>query len=230
MRTVLLRFYEELCDYLPEGKKKCAFRCRFEGAVTVAALLRAIGVPLCDVDLIVMNGVSADPAQTVRDGERISVYPVFESIDIYQVSRVRSEPLRRPRFVAGPGLKRLAACLRLLGFDTLVLAPESEGDIVGLAEVEKRILLCRHEEQTRAATRVLVITAASPRLQAAEVLRRLDLRRLVRPFGRCPRCNAHLQPVRSTFSCAVCGKSYRDGERLHRILARTGSVMTRPPT
>ncbi|MBP1596953.1 MAG: hypothetical protein H6Q05_2330 [Acidobacteria bacterium] len=228
MNTVLLRFYEELNDHLPEDKRKRAFECRFEGAATVATLLHAVGIPLCEVDLILWNGESVDPGQQVRDGDRIAAYPVFESIDVQGVSRVRWEPLRRPRFVAGPGLQRLAARLRMLGFDTLSWPQEPAEDLVRLAEAEKRILLRTDNRQTRAVARALVLSGKVPRLQAAEVLQRLDLCRLIRLPGRCPRCNTRLRPEGRVFTCGSCGTSYRNSERLRRSLADIGALQARP--
>ncbi len=55
----------------------------------------------------------------LRAGERMAVYPVWESLDITSVTRLRERPLRRSRFVADVHLGKLARLLRLLGFDTL---------------------------------------------------------------------------------------------------------------
>ena len=95
---------------------------RFDGRPAVKDLIEALGVPHTEVDLILANGESVDFAYGVRDGDRISVYPVFESLDIGPVVRVRPEPLRETRFVCDTHLGRLAAYLRMLGFDTLLRA------------------------------------------------------------------------------------------------------------
>ena len=63
------------------------------------------------------NGQPVDFAYPVRDGDRVSVYPVFESLDISSVSRVRPAPLRGLRFLLDVHLGRLAAYLRMAGFD-----------------------------------------------------------------------------------------------------------------
>ena len=55
----------------------------------------------------------------VRDGDRIAVYPVFESLDVGPVQRLRRIPLRRTAFILDVHLGKLARLLRLLGFDTL---------------------------------------------------------------------------------------------------------------
>ena len=40
-------------------------------------------------------------------GDRVSVYPVFESIDITPVLKVRPQPLREPRFILDTHLGKL---------------------------------------------------------------------------------------------------------------------------
>jgi hypothetical protein len=67
-----------------------------------------MGVPHTEVDLILVNGESVDFAYRVRDGDRISVYPVFEALDIAAVTRLRPEPLREVRSVLDVHLGRLA--------------------------------------------------------------------------------------------------------------------------
>ena len=41
-----------------------------------------------DVDLIIANGESVDFCYAVRQGDRISVYPVFRSIDISPLKKL----------------------------------------------------------------------------------------------------------------------------------------------
>ena len=75
------------------------------------------------IEALLVNGESVDFAHLVDDGDRISVYPVFESIDITSLLRVRARPLRRLRFVLDVHLVRLAAYLRMLGFDSADARP-----------------------------------------------------------------------------------------------------------
>jgi uncharacterized protein with PIN domain len=216
MKIVLLRFYEELNDYLPEDKKKCDFAVCFDGEVTVARLLFAVGVPVSKVDLILCAGESVSPGYIVRDGDRIGIYPVFESLDVKGIARVREEPLREPRFVVGPGLERLAAYLRMLGFDTRTgTGPEPQAAAV-TAEAERRILLTRDCIPGQS-SRAFRVRGIRPRRQAAEVLVRLDLYRLITPLSRCPRCNVKLSRAGGLLRCEACGRIDRDGSHLRRM-------------
>lgn len=77
---ITLRFYEELNDHLTSERRKVPFAYRFCDGRTVAELLRELGVPCDAVELVLANGESVDFTYSVRDGDRISVYPVFESL------------------------------------------------------------------------------------------------------------------------------------------------------
>jgi hypothetical protein len=88
------RFYEELNDFLPADKRKIAFPYKFSGSPSVKDVIEAIGVPHTEVDLILINGNSVKFDHKLSYGDYISVYPVFESLDISNVTRLRPKPLR----------------------------------------------------------------------------------------------------------------------------------------
>jgi uncharacterized protein with PIN domain len=205
VKSIVLRVYEELNVHLPEAKRKRGFVCRFEGVITVATLLGAIGIPLDEVDLILRNGESVKPETVVQDCDRISVYPVFEALDLGATTLVRSKPLRTPRFVTGPDLRRLAGRLRMLGFDSLACMMQSEA--AETARTEHRILLVQREVLP-GVSHMLRIRATRSRLQAAEVLEKLDLKMRIVPFGRCPRCNALTIAKDTGRFCQRCGRAY----------------------
>ena len=190
MKQAWLRFYEELNDYLPDDKKKRPWACRFEGEVSIAILLRATGVSIDEVDLILRNGESINPSDAVSGGDRISMYPVFELLDIKNATRVREEPLRRPCFLAGPGLERLASHLCNLGFDVRDGSKLSVQDLVKAAETEKRIFLTRADCPAPAVSRAYCVRSRNPRLQVEEVLARFDLHRLITSSRPPPRFSA----------------------------------------
>lgn len=122
------------------------------------------------------------------------MYPVFESLDISPVSRVRPEPLRRPRFVLDGHLGRLAAYLRLLGFDAFYERNLPDEVLARISSKERRILLTRDRGLLKRSqvTHGYLVRETEPRRQLAEVLDRFDLWRAARPFSRCLRCNGEL--------------------------------------
>jgi len=80
--TAEFRFYEELNDHLPPHRRKRAFTVEFQGSPAAGDLIAALGVPLAEVDLLLIDGESCDLARRLRGGERVAVYPVFERLDI----------------------------------------------------------------------------------------------------------------------------------------------------
>lgn len=197
-QKVYLRFYEELNDYLPREKRKVFFPHRFENGSTVEDVLKTFGVPLEAIDLVLINGHSVDFFQRLNNGDRISIYPVFEAFDIGPEMKVRTRPLRRPRFALDIRMGRLAAYLRMLGFDTLYDKDYKYKDLITLSQEQERILLSKDPSlvQQDRLSRAYLMRSTTPRQQLAEVLSHFDLFALVRPLGRCICCNTPLEPVR----------------------------------
>jgi uncharacterized protein len=197
MNRASFRFYAELNDFLPPDRRAAAFVHAFDGSPSIKDLIEALGVPHTEVDLILVNGESVEFAYRVREGDRISVYPVFESLDITPLVRVRPRPLRETRFVLDTHLGRLAAYLRLLGFDTLYRNDTPDDVLAGISSSEGRILLTRDRGLLKRSqvTHGYCVRETDPRRQLAEVVRRFDLSRSIVPFQRCMCCNGVLQPV-----------------------------------
>ena len=113
MKQAHFRFYGELNDLLPLPKRREGFVHTFKTTASVEDAIEALGVPHTEVDLILVNGESAGFSYLVRDGDRISVYPVFRSLDVSPLTRVRPRFEGEIRFVLDTHLGRLAAYLRM---------------------------------------------------------------------------------------------------------------------
>jgi uncharacterized protein with PIN domain len=193
-------------------------------------MIEALGVPHTEVELILVNGESADFSRQLEDGDRVAVYPGFESMDVTPLLRVRDTPLRETRFVADAHLGGLAHMLRMLGFDTLYDNHYHDDAIVAIAEQDGRIVLTRDREllKRRAVTHGCYVHALKSEQQLREIVERLDLARSARPFTLCLHCNALLRPVDKAsvldrlpprvqehydrFStCDACGRVYWEG-------------------
>jgi hypothetical protein len=177
MSQLHLRFYAELNEHLRPERRQTSILHAFRGAPSVKAVIEALGVPHAAVDLILVNGESVDFSHLVKDGDRVSVYPVFESLDIAPVARLRPRPLRRPRFVLDGGLSRLGRCLRMLGFDALCPEGAAGEELARISALESRILLTRDRGplERGLVTHGYWVRESKLRLQALEVLRRFDL-------------------------------------------------------
>jgi uncharacterized protein with PIN domain/sulfur carrier protein ThiS len=244
MAEVMLRFYEELNDFLVPALRKTDILHDCNRRTSVKDMIESFGVPHTEVDLILVNGVSVDFSHIVKAGDRISVYPVFEAVDISPVIRLRPAPLRTPRFVVDANLGRLARYLRLLGFDCRYGNDLTDSEVARLSVEESRMVLTRDRAllQQRIITHGYFVRADLPREQVREVLARMDLYRLVRPFTRCTRCNGvleavdkrtvmdELQPKTRKYyeefrRCPECGQVYWKGshfERAERLVAAIG--------
>jgi sulfur carrier protein ThiS len=176
MSEAEFRFYEELNDHLPLGRRKRSFVHQFSGRTPVAELIRALGVPLLEVELILVNGDSVAGDHLVSDGDRVSVYPVFEAFDVAPLVRLRPGPLRRIRFVVDADLGGLGRLLHHHGFDTVAFGDGREsGD--HSATRDGRILLTRKASQLKGhdVTHGLLVRARDPQEQLDEVIERLHL-------------------------------------------------------
>jgi len=222
MREAEFRFYEELNDFLPPARRKRSFTRAFLGTPAVKDLIEACGVPHAEVDLVLVDGESVPFTHRLRGGERVSVYPLFESLDITGLTRLRPRPLREPAFILDVHLGRLARRLRLLGFDSRYERDFADRRIVELAARERRIILTRDVGilKYREVTRGYWVRSTDPAEQVGEVVARFDLRRAARPFSRCLACNGRLQPVPKE---AIRDRLPPAARRRHNDFRRCGS-------
>jgi hypothetical protein len=146
MVTASFRFYEDLNDFLAPDRRRREFSVSCARAATTKHMIEALGVPHTEVELILVNGASVGFDRILCDGDRVSVYPKFESFDVTSLLRVRAAPLRVTRFVADAHLGGLAHLLRMMGFDTLYRNSFGDDEIVALATTEDRIILTRDLE------------------------------------------------------------------------------------
>lgn len=119
MTRATFRFYEELNDFLPAERRRQSFTCECARGATVKHMIEALGIPHTEVELVLLNGESVGLERVIFDGDRLAVYPKFETLDISPLLKVRAQPLRVLRFVADAHLGGLANLLRMSGFDTL---------------------------------------------------------------------------------------------------------------
>lgn len=249
------RFYAELNDFLPRERRQQGFGYRCARAATVKNAIEALGIPHTEVELILANGESVDFSRLMREGDRISIYPKFEALDIAPLLRVREQPLCRMRFVADAHLGGLARLLRMLGFDTLFRNDYMDSEVRAISIVEGRVLLTRDREllKHRGITHGCFVHALRPEEQLREIAERLQLASCARPFSLCLHCNLPLVPMDKDaiaerlpprvatayerFSwCEGCDRVYWEGshwqrmrELLDGVLAPRGPSQTSTP-
>lgn len=194
------RFYEELNDFLAPARRYRDFELPCTDGASLKHVIEAVGVPHTEIELILINGVSVGFAARLQPGDRVAVYPKFESLDIGPLLRLRPQPLRITRFVADAHLGGLARLLRMAGFDTLYDNHFDDAEIAQLAADDSRIVLSRDRAllKRRSITHGCYVHALKPLAQLVEILVRLDLTARVQPLSLCLECNAPLQPVAKT--------------------------------
>jgi len=246
--TVELRFYEELNAFLAPELRKRSYRIACHGGGrSVKDLIESQGVPHTEIDLILANGKSVGFDYRVCPGDRVSVYPVFESLDISAVSRLGRPTLRQCRFVADVHLGKLVRRLRLLGFDCLYDQTWDDRILATISADQNRVLLTRDLGLLKRAvvTHGIFLRSDDAESQLQQVMDRLDLRDRIQPMSRCLRCNGALAPApketvrrnvpQRTFArvddylrCGNCGKVYWRGAHWAKLQqfvdrARTGT-------
>lgn len=196
-RQVEVRCYEELNWFLPPELRKHPFPWPLQRGQTVKSLVESLGIPHTEVDLVLVGGRSVGFAHRLADGDRLSVYPVFESLDIAGASRVRPRPLRQVRFVLDVHLGRLARLLRLAGFDSLYDNRWEDRTLSRLSRREGRILLTRDRGllMRSEVTHGYCVRSPHPPAQLGEVIARFDLGRRLSPFSLCLVCNRALEAL-----------------------------------
>ncbi len=173
----VFRFYEELNDYLPEEKKKVFFAYNFKGSPSVRDVIESIGIPHAEIDLILANSKSVEFSYSLKDGDIVSIYPVFETLDISNVTHLRKKPLREPKFILNSHLEKLTGYLQKIGFDTFYRECYKNNEIIKIAVREGRIILTQNPKilKNREFTHGYFIRSKSPEKQLNEVIDYFDL-------------------------------------------------------
>jgi len=244
MSHVQLRFYAELNDFLRDAQKKTRFKHELNRRTSVKDLIESLGVPHTEVEVILANGKSVDFSYIVKQQDDLSIYPMFESVDITPVLKLRDAPLRDTRFVLDCHLGRLARYLRQLGFDTLYRNDYADDELAHTSASEHRILLTRDRSLLKRSiiTHGYFVREFNPRKQLDEVIRRFDLRNQIIPFGRCTRCNGMVEAVNKKtiehllepktrryfddfWQCTGCGQVYWEGSHVKHMIKLTDEVL-----
>ena len=194
---VTVRLYASLNDFLPPPRRQASVDVSCAERTTVKDLLERLGVPHTEVDLLLVDGEPVGFEHHVQAGDRVAAYPRFHSIDVEPVTRVRPRLLDAVRFVLDGHLGRLAAFLRLAGFDTAYLRDADDPELALASAREHRILLTRDVGLLKRGlvTHGYWMRETAPPRQLAEVFERFGLQPLARPFTRCMRCNGRLRAV-----------------------------------
>lgn len=245
-----IHFYRELNDFLPEQQRNTDFLYESRQPRSVKDLIEAIGVPHTEVDLIIVNQQSVDFNYLVQHGDHISLYPVLKASKLQQLSvtpliHCQPKALDRPCFVLDVHLGRLAAYLRMLGFDSLYRNDYDDPTLAKISADENRILLTcdRLLLMRKQVVYGYFVRARQPRQQLLEVVARYDLYETQKPFSRCMHCNGKTHQVSKEeikehllentekyydtfYQCLSCNKVYWQGSHYQKMKALVEKIKT----
>lgn len=232
---ITLRFYEELNDFLPAHKKKVPFVAVVKGNPAVKDVIESFNVPHTEIDLVLVNGIPKAFDYKIQDGDFISVFPVFELLNISRLKK-SEKSLRITKFILDVHLGKLARYLRFLGFDTYYRNDLDDDEIIRRSVSEQRIILTRDKGilKNGSVTHGYYVRNQKPRRQLQEIIDKFDLREEIKPFSRCSCCNGMIKKVTKQsvisrlkpltikhfdefYQCTECKNVYWEGSHFEKL-------------
>jgi uncharacterized protein with PIN domain/sulfur carrier protein ThiS len=235
---VTVRLYAELNDFVTAERRQTRFDVECADGTAVKDVIESAGVPHPEVAFLLVNGEPSPFERRLSHGHRVSAYPAFASLPVPgHLTTLRASSGDEPRFLLDVHLSRLAALLRLAGFDAPCPPGADDLSLAVISAGEGRILLTRDVALLKRSiiAQGYWVRHTAPPKQLGEVFRRFNLPLSMRPFSRCMRCNGLLRgiprgeaeplvPPRS-FACCdefrrcdACGRVYWRGSHVTRLL------------
>lgn len=232
-------FFHELNDFLPRSKREKSIKLSQKMARSIKDLIESMGIPHTEVGNIKLDGVLVDSSRKVSTSVRIEVYP-FSIQDLRSDDHPHSNEVR---FLGDVHLGSLVRKLRLLGLDTVYNNKWTDLELASISAEEDRMLLTRdrHLLMRKIIKQGLYIRSTDPGMQVSEVLNRLRLKEICKPFTRCLICNGLLISLdkhtdlfqsnrekippkvqawcRNYSICRLCGKIYWKGSHFTKLQA-----------
>ena len=223
---VRFRFHTELNDFLALQKRDTEFEHVAGATDSIKHVIESLGVPHTEIGLITVNGNIVCSSKRLAEGDHVHVFPHTTPVI-----------LERPQFVIDGHLGRLAAYLRMLGFDTWYDRYAHDALLAAIASGEQRFLLTRDVGllKRREVEAGYCVRSDKPHDQLREVSNRFALHSQFMPFCRCMDCNGrlsliskeevidllppHTRETKTAFSrCLQCGKVFWRGSHHARML------------
>jgi uncharacterized protein len=248
MSRASFRFYGETNDFLPPAHRETSFHHSFNWKASIKDMVESLGVPHCEIELLLVNGRAVDFEYIVQPNDCIEVYDCHADLPVEARQTLRPLLTGKPRFILDTHLGRLASYLRMMGFDTLYRNDYSDDELAFVSNVEQRVLLTRDIGLLK---RSLVVYGrfmrqTDPRRQIVEVLHHYKLTTEVVPLQRCLKCNGLLQGVEKSqilqyltpttaayydvfHQCDQCGQIYWKGSHYNKMQAFMAQVIDNSP-
>jgi uncharacterized protein with PIN domain len=230
MSTAYFLFHGRLNDFLHRDQRDRQVTISFQERQSIKHLAESLGVPHPEIGRIQVNGRDDALGSIAQDGDRVDVYPIENGCPT------------EPRFLLDCHLGRLAAHLRMLGFDCLYQNDFDDSNMAEIVHEDERILLTRDRRLLR---KIILhgycLRSLDSLEQLTEVIQRFELINQIQPFHRCLRCNHPLEPIEKDaildrlepltkqyfddfHICPACGQIYWKGSHYERMQKLIGEI------
>ena len=187
MKSARFSFDDKLKPLLSHSQRCGDFEYLFNGPQSIKHLIESLSIPHTELGRLFANNRSIGIDYLVCDGDQIMVQGTAEEMEAGE----------EPHFVIDGHLGRLASRLRMLGLDCYYQNDFEDMELVRVSVNEHRTLLTRDRRllMHKAIQQGCLIRSLETGQQLQEVYRRYGLKRWVKPFHRCLRCNHTLEAV-----------------------------------
>ncbi|MEE2978668.1 MAG: Mut7-C RNAse domain-containing protein [Pseudomonadota bacterium] len=205
MQTVVLTFDSGLTPLLPQALRGHPVARAWAEGATLKHAIEALGVPHTEI------------GQVLVDGRPMALEALLPARGHVAVSSVEPfSPAAPLHFLCDAHLGATARLLRMAGFDTAYDNNYADAAIEALAHEEDWIVLSRDREllKRRGIRRGAFIRAREPQAQMREIVTRLRLAAVAKPFSRCLECNVPLRMLSQEEASASVPPRVRERQRL----------------
>lgn len=197
MKTANFTFHGALNYFLPRRQKNKTITQEFDWDGSIKDMIESIAPPHPEIELLVVNGQSVAWDYIVQDNDIVDVCPDYDAVNLADKIRLIPPYQGRAKFILDTHLGKLAAYLRMMGFDTLYRNDYEDDVLAEVSHHENRILLTRDMGVLK---RGLVIYGyfvrnTDPRKRILEISQRYGLAEHIEPFARCMKCNGLMASV-----------------------------------
>ncbi len=242
MPELQISFLNELNDLVPKRTRGKQITVSFKGRQSIKHIIESLGVPHTEAGLLIVNEQPTDFDYLVQSEDVIQVHPASPELDHLSGLFRNGEMTIEPRFILDNHLGKLAAYLRMFGFDAAYRNDYQDEELAQVTVDLHRILLTRDRQLLMRKTirYGYLIRSLDPENQMLEIFQRFNLTDWITPFHRCLRCNNPLKPIEKDsiihrlqpltkkyfeefHICPACQQLYWKGshyERMEKLIAK----------
>jgi uncharacterized protein with PIN domain len=197
MPELQISFINELNDLIPKRQRGKILSVSFKGRQSIKHIIESLGIPHTEAGLLIVNEQPTNFDFIVQSGDVIKVYPASPQLDLLSGMFSNGEMTIEPRFILDNHLGKLAAYLRMFGFDAAYRNDYQDDELAQITVDLSLILLTRDRQLLMRKTIRFgyLIRSLDPENQVLEIFQRFNLTDQITPFHRCLRCNNPLKPI-----------------------------------